>query len=231
MIKRTLIALCACTALASADDTAAPPPLNAAAQEHDDAALAAYKAKDYDTASREFEAAYKADPVPALLYGWAQSERLGGHCDRALPLYRKYVYADVSAQSLEAARANIKQCEQQVPVAPPPPEAPPPAPSPWYTDGVADALTVAGTAGAIVGIVYVVKSGNTRDSAATAPNLTTFQSRLDDATTQRRVGYTALGFGVALASVGVYLYIHHGHEQHAAIVASDGHSIFVGARF
>jgi hypothetical protein len=232
MTLRTALALCTCSALAYADDAKpAPPTLNAAAQEHDDAALAAYKDKDYASAAREFEAAYRADPVPSLLYGWAQSDRLGGHCDLALPLYRKYLYADVSAASLEAARANIKQCEAQTPEPPLPEPAPVSAPSPWYADRAGDALVAGGAVGLTIGIVYLVKSGNTADAAMKAPNLSGYDSMLSDATTERRVGYTALGFGIALAAAGTYLFVRHGSEQRAAIVATDGHSIFLGARF
>ncbi len=231
MIRRPLLALCSWSALAAADTK---PALNSSASAHNELALTAYSVKDYATAAREFEAAYKSDPVPSLLWGWAQSERLGGHCDLAIPLYQKYLYADVSPESIDAARTNIKQCQAVLPTAAPrpPQDAPPPEPPRrWYADPVADTLVVTGIAGVVVGILYVKKAGTTSDAAGTAPSLSAFESDLQSATTDRRVGYTALGVGIALAAVGTYLWVRHGHEQRAPIVATDGRSLVVGARF
>ena len=230
MIRASLFALVSYSAIASADTKHA---LNPQAAAHDQIALTAYSVKDYATAAREFEAAYNADPAPSLLYGWAQSARLGGHCAEAIPLYRKYLDANVSSESLEAARTNIAQCEQTIAAsAPPPPPPPEPHPelapakrSPWYADPVADTLVVGGATGIAVGIAFVVKSSHTQSSAGTAATLPAFQTALDDATTQRRIGYGSLIAGGVLAGAGAFLWVRH------ATVASDGRSVMVSTRF
>lgn len=229
MIARALALVCALATVASADEK-----LNAAAKEHNDAALAAYKAQHYADAAKEFEAAYLADPRPSLLWGWAQSERLDGHCDRALPLYNKYLYADVTKRSLEAARANIKQCEQQASNAPPPPPPPPPPQvmaSTWYSDPLADAVTVTGVAGMVAGVVFLAKSSGTGDAAMKAQTLDGYYAGLSEATSQRKIGYASLGIGAAVTAAGVFLLVRQGREHRGPLVASDGHSILVGARF
>ena len=231
MIRTALLCLVSWSAVAVADNNLSP---QAAA--HNELALTAYSVKDYATAAREFEAGYQVDAAPSLLYGWAQSERLGGHCAEAIPLYRKYLEANVSPQSLEAARTNIAQCEQVIaPKAPPPPPPPPEPvqqqPPPWYADPVADALAVGGIAGLAVGVTFLVKSHNTESSAGHAASLPAFQTALDDATTQKRIGYTALIAGGVLAGAGVFLWVRHGREQAAPIVATDGRSITFVARF
>jgi hypothetical protein len=217
--------------------------LNAAARRHYDAATAAYNAKDFATAARELEAAYHDDPNPKLLYAWATAERVGGHCDKAIELYRKYLYTDLTPTQADDARKKIAQCEQTLPKPvkheppPPPPSPPPPPPEAprrdyrWYADPTADALTAAGVIGTIVGVAFVVQSSNTAATAGMAPDLPTYYSRLDNATTQRRIGLTALGVGVAAGAAGVYFYIRHGREHRAAIVRSDGRSISIGVRF
>jgi len=234
MIKATLIALVSWSAVASADDK---PALNAEASAHNQIALTAFSVKDYATAAHHFEAAYKADPQPALLYGWAQSERLGGHCADAIPLYRKYLDANVSPQSLQAARTNITQCEQAIaahapkPLPAPQPEPAQPHQAAWYADPVADALAIGGVAGIAVGITFLVKSSNSESSASHAATLPAFHDALDDATTQKRIGYTSLVAGGALAAAGVFLWVRHGREHSAPIVATDGRSLVIGAWF
>jgi hypothetical protein len=234
MIKATLLALVSSSAIAWSDNK---PALNPQASAHNEIALTAFSVKDYATAAREFEAAYDADAEPALLYGWAQSARLGGHCADAIPLYRKYLDANVSPQSLEAARTNIAQCEQtlaaQAPRRPPPPPAEPAQPqqAAWYADPVADALAIGGVAGIAVGITFVVKSHTSESSASHAATLPAFHTALDDATTQKRIGYTALAIGGALAGAGVFLWVRHAREHNTRVVTTDGRSVIFAASF
>src|SRR4051812_29815200 len=89
------------------------PSKNPKANAHFHAGLDAYSKDDYATASTEFAAAYNLDPVPSLLWSWAQSERLDGHCDKALPLYKKYLDADISQTQVTATREKIGVCEKE----------------------------------------------------------------------------------------------------------------------
>jgi iron complex outermembrane receptor protein len=54
-------------------------------------AMSAYALGDFPTAAAEYEAAFKLEPDPALLYNAAQAHRVGGNARRALELYQSYL--------------------------------------------------------------------------------------------------------------------------------------------
>lgn len=200
-----------------------------------EAGLDAYAHEDYAGASREFEAAYKLDPVPALLWSWAQSERLGGRCNRALDLYKKYLYADITKKQVEATRDMIAKCqraESEQPKEEPPPSEPVDTTRRWYKDPLAGGLTAGGVAGISVGVAFLVLAGRSDDRAHEQPFLDDFKSGLDEATSRRRIGLVSLGIGAALAATGIVIYVRDKKAQERAMVVStDGQSVFVGARF
>ena len=214
---RIVIAIALTAAPAAAD------PLSPEAQNHRDAGVAAYSAKDFETASREFEAAYKVDHVPDLLYAWAQSDRLRGRCDLALPHYKQYLYSDIPTEYAEKARANIAECERQNPPPPPPrppppphrvvspplPPSPPPDDQPWYTNKLGDGLAATGAISLLVGGIYLGKSSDTASHATTAPTLLDHRAALDTATTERRVGVVSIVVGAALVGTAVYVFLDH----------------------
>lgn len=211
------------------------PSQNAEANARFQAGLDAYQHEDYAGASEAFEAAYKLDPVPALLWSWAQAERLGGHCDRALGLYKKYLYADITKTQIQATRDMIAKCEKverSRPKKRPPPREPVDTPRRWYKDPVAGGLTAGGAIGIGVGIAFLVSAGSSEDRAHQQPFLDDFKSGLDEATSRRRIGIVSLGVGAALAATGVVIYMRAKKAQdHALVVSTNGHSVFVGARF
>ncbi len=121
-------------ALGSGVAAAQGAPLKPAAKVHQEAALKAYDAKDYDTAIHEFEVAYEIDPNPALLYAAAQAYRKTNRCAEALVLYRRFVAAAKTQAQVKAGNAEIETCEALIeqhapPPAPEPAPAPPPAPA------------------------------------------------------------------------------------------------------
>jgi hypothetical protein len=239
-MRRLALLLVLWPALAVADDEPQQPDIskNPSVNEHFHAGLAAYGKQDYATASREFEAAYKLDPVPTVLYTWAQSERLGGHCDKAVPLYNKYLYADINDKQVVATREKIKLCEKQMPPPKPtPPEPPPPETQPreeaprWYKDKLGGALTAVGVIGVGIGVVYLVKASGTRADADNAMFLDDFKRGLDDATSQRRVGAVSLTIGLGLVASGIAVYVIHDKHNKKLVAGTDGRTVFIGARF
>src|SRR5687767_4468850 len=210
-MRRLALLLVLWPALAFADDEK-PPDIskNAAVNERFHAGLEAYHAGDYATASREFEAAFKMDPVPTLLFTWAQAEREGGNCDKAMPLYKKYLHSDINKKQIEATREKMKLCDGKV-SAPPPKVEPTPTPTEtqprWYENKLGGALTVAGVVGVGLGIVYFAKASGTRSDAQKAMFLDDFKSGLADATTERRVGAVSLTIGLGLIASGIAVYV------------------------
>lgn len=72
---------------ATASASAQPPPQGPTSEKakgHQAAGIAAYKAKDFTTASKEFAAAYAAERYPGFLFSWAQSDRQRGECTSAV---------------------------------------------------------------------------------------------------------------------------------------------------
>jgi hypothetical protein len=208
------------------------------ARAHFIAASKAFNAQDYKTSSPEYEAAYKLDPEVPLLMSWAQSERLGGNCPRALELYQKYLYSEINERQAEFTRQRIKECGGVVPTKAVPPPVPPPKPivvEPsyvWYKDYPADGLVGAGVIGLLVGTIYFVKANNAVGVAETTMQLTEYrQAKLDvDHDNKIDTGGMIIGGALALAGVGVYIY--HSQTQHGSMaVTTDGQTISFATRW
>lgn len=82
----SLTSLCVAGLLA-----AAPPRLQAEAQARWDHADALASEGRHDDAVKEYALAWQDLHAPAILYSWAQSERLRGHCTEAAALYERFV--------------------------------------------------------------------------------------------------------------------------------------------
>jgi hypothetical protein len=223
-----LLALCVCSH-ALADPSPASKP-------HVDAGVRAYNAGDYTSAIREFETAYGIEPDPVLLYAWAQAQRQGGHCDKAVELYRRYIDSKPTDAQVAAATTGISLCEQTSALPPPgepPPEPPPPAPqSPWYKDRLAGALVIGGAASLTIGVTFLVLSERSADAATDADARADFLSHLDDATQRRRIGFVGLGIGAALVAGGVYRYVTRGDRtKPTTTVGIASGSLVVFGRF
>jgi tetratricopeptide (TPR) repeat protein len=230
------------------------------AQVHLDAALKAYEAKDWDAAIREFEQAYALDPKPALLYATAQAYRFANRCGKAIELYRRYLTGKLTDTQIAAAKTGISLCEPKEAPAEPKPEPriepkpepriklapseplarPAPEPSiepaperrPWYTDGIGDALTAGGVVGIAVGATFLVMAGSSESAAKSAQFRDDFLRDLDDATQRKKIGWTSLGVGSALAVGGVLVYVLRDRGHHdTAVVGTDGRAIYISGAF
>ncbi|HEY5925026.1 MAG TPA: hypothetical protein VIV11_25265, partial [Kofleriaceae bacterium] len=197
-----------------------------------DAGVRAFEAKDYATASTELEAAYNLAPLSKLLFAWAQARRLGGHCDEAIPLYRRYLATKPTDQQIEAATTGMLLCERaQAPA----PIARPPVliryeVAPWYRDEIGGVLAAGGIASVAAGVTFLVLASHSEDAAAVAPTRPAFLELIDEATFRRRIGWAGVGAGSALLIGGVARYLI--HDEHARVeVAATGHSITLQARF
>jgi tetratricopeptide (TPR) repeat protein len=78
------------------------------------AAKQAFAAGDYADAAEKLEAAYLIEPVPTLLYPWAQAERSRGNCRTAIDLYRRFIDSDPGETIAAQAAENIERCEEQL---------------------------------------------------------------------------------------------------------------------
>ena len=217
--------------------------LNDRARPHFVLGYKAFNAKDYKTATAEFEIAYRLDPEVPLLFTWAQSERLGGNCKHAIELYQKYLYSDINKDQAAFTRERIHECGGAAPTptptptpvtAPPPAEPPPPveqpAPAPyvWYRDVPADVLTGAGAVSVLAGVALFIEAHGTANDASAAFYLDDHERLRADAIHQRNLGIGATIAGVVVAGAGVALYVYHGKR---AAVTTDGTSVALALRW
>jgi tetratricopeptide (TPR) repeat protein len=237
-LARSAIAAAAALTLAGSAAPARadePGPAAAAARPHVEAGVRAYEAGDFAAASREFEAAVRIDPVPAVLYAWGQSLRQGGRCTEAIAVYRRYLATNPDELQAAAATTGIALCE-----AARPPPAPAPAPAPaaplpsaagptdtprraWYHDPAGGALVIGGVAMAGIGASFFVLAERSIDRAEREPLRDRFVEQLDEATQRRRLGYAGAGLGAVLVLGGIVRYATRGDGRApVAVTASPG---------
>jgi tetratricopeptide (TPR) repeat protein len=211
--------------------------LNADARPHFVLGYKAFNAKDYKTATAEFEIAYRLDPEVPLLFTWAQSERLGGNCKHAIELYQKYLYSDINKDQAAFTRERIHECGGDPMAKPAPPSSPPPVEPPppaeperyiWYRDVPGDALAGAGAVGLLAGLVLFSEAHGTANDAAAAFYLDDHDRLRADSIRQRNYGIAATIAGAVIGGAGVALYVYHGKR---AAVTTDGRGVALALRW
>jgi tetratricopeptide repeat protein len=125
-----------------------------AAQLHYETGMAHFQLEEWDKAIDEWEAGFRAKPVPQFLYNIAQAYRLSKRPDKALAFYQKYLRMDPKAANRVEVERHINQLtrlvEQQSKAATSPPvetkpveAARPTAPPPTATTAPPPATTPA----------------------------------------------------------------------------------------
>jgi tetratricopeptide (TPR) repeat protein len=113
----------------------------ATASDHARKAQVAYDLQNWETAAKEFEAAYQADQRPEYLWSLAQVQRLRGDCRAAIRSYKAFQRAEVTANQANTAEMMVTKCEAEIAkqeameaqaraAAPPPEQDKPQEPSP-----------------------------------------------------------------------------------------------------
>jgi len=186
---------------------------------------------NFGDAARLIEKAYLIEPVPELLFPWAQAEREQGNCRAAIDLYGRLLEEIPEGRMADSARKNIELCEEEMPAeeavvpvveddpleddyAEPEPEPAPvtktddqPKVKQWYKDPAGGVLTGLGVVGVGAGAaLLIVASGNAK-GAPDAPSLADYNSQSDTALTQRNAGAGVLSVGGALLVAGVIRYV------------------------
>lgn len=207
------------------------------AQRHIDAGVAAFNAKDYDTASHEFEIAYDLVPLPKVLFGWAQARRLGDHCDEAIPLYRRYLATKPNDEQIEAATTAMLLCQRAdapdpvvVTVTRPPELVVRHELQPWYRDKVGGVLVAGGVATLSVGVTFLVLASHSEDAATRAPKRDEFLDLLDETTLRRRIGWAGVGVGAGLLAGAIARYVVHDEFVRVEVSGAD-RSVALSTRF
>ncbi|MGH1345011.1 MAG: tetratricopeptide repeat protein [Nannocystales bacterium] len=201
---------------------------------------------NFGEAAKLIEKAYLIEPVPELLFPWAQAEREQGNCRAAIDLYGRLLEEIPEGRMADSARNNIALCEQEMPaeeaVVPvveedpleeeytePEPE---PVPEPvtksddqpkvkeWYKDPAGGVLTGLGVVGVGAGAALLIVANGNGKSASDAPSLDDYHSQSDTAVTQRNAGAGVLSVGGALLVAGVIRYVLVAKKNKASATAS-----------
>ena len=88
-----------------------------------------------------------------------------------------------------------------------------------------------GRSGSRSGSRFLSKASSTERAAGSAEFREDFVRKLDDATSQRRIGAVALTAGTALAIGGIYVFVRHRHASHQIVGGIAGRSIYVAGWF
>ncbi|HEX3478526.1 MAG TPA: hypothetical protein VHT91_26070, partial [Kofleriaceae bacterium] len=86
LVLLAVLGTAAAPAQVSAQPAPAPVDKKQVARQYTDAALAAAKIGDYDTAINFYQKAYQLVPHPTLIFDIAEAQRLAGRVDLALSL-------------------------------------------------------------------------------------------------------------------------------------------------
>jgi hypothetical protein len=203
-----MIALCLLTMLA---------PSRAEIREMVTRAEAAYRAQEWDTASRAFADVYVIDPNPDYLFARAQAERFAGRCNVAVTLWDTYISVQKSPTAVQEAKALRAYCE-------PPSSGTAPAPStdrpnasspgtdggvtkkpavPWYRDPAGGVLVATGGVSTVIG-ASVLGLAVSRDRKATSADTEGgYVDEKDAARKPHTAGIVVLSVGGALLVAGV----------------------------
>ncbi len=223
---------------------------------HADAAAAAANVEDYDNAIRHLKAAYAIEPLPVLLYAWAQSERLAGNYRAAVSLYEEFLEQNPEGDIANRARVNLldarSKAQEQGPdpdpsdgttdeteddpvQEPPPPPDDEPGPSPLRDEKLAPALL--GT-GAVIAIVGGVLLGLGRSRVSNSPSAATedaYFSEIDVGRNLYYAGAATLGAGGLIMVGGAIRYAivaKRGKAPRAsAVVTPHGFGLSLAGRF
>lgn len=184
--------------------------------------------REFLLAAEKFRAAHDRAPTPAALFAWAQAERLGGNCVRAVPLYRKFLEGTPAADHSEAAQIGLRRCAESdptpapasapAPVAVAPVKAPAlvvavpqmpmpvgPRPAPVVrTDWLSAGLLTAGTVALGVGTTLVVLSVSEENAAKNATVYDDYLGRMERVRLQRPLGIGVGLLGAGVVALGLY---------------------------
>ncbi|MCC6995426.1 MAG: tetratricopeptide repeat protein [Deltaproteobacteria bacterium] len=99
---------------ASAPSAWADKKADAAARKHFEDGTTAYDLGDFETAIREYKAAYQARKEPVFLYNIAQAYRLQGNFQQASFFYKSYLRNQPEAKNRAEVEARLADLEEQL---------------------------------------------------------------------------------------------------------------------
>jgi tetratricopeptide (TPR) repeat protein len=199
----------------------------------------AFNAGDYETAIAKWNESYEISKAPELLFNIGMALELGGKCEDALAMFRRFIKLAPDSEDRPRAREFIRDLKAKCDVAAAPPETPPPgsvATDPSATETTRDerpsGLEIAGLVVAGVGVVSVAtglyfghRASSLRDEVSNAcPGASCDWSVLSSKDAEGRRAetkqYVFIGMGAtAILGGGVMYLLGRSREQPAPPIA------------
>ncbi|HEY5925040.1 MAG TPA: hypothetical protein VIV11_25335 [Kofleriaceae bacterium] len=183
---------------------------------------ALFRAKEYTSAIKAFDAGYALDPQPIFLYDKAQAQRLAGDCRAAIGTYNAFLATEPAASEASRARKNIENCAALLPPSDPEPvtdaepapfePAPPASTEPplevhresgWWSDRFGVVLITSGAIGIGVGAGFAIAARSAAEDSALATNVIEWSDAQQRWSRNRIIGGIAVGAGAAFVVGGV----------------------------
>ncbi len=202
--------------------------------------LDAYKAGDYETAITALSKALELEPSFDTEFALAQAQRLGGHCDAALPHYKALLDATTDLTTGRLIHTSMDPCVPKEPPKPPPPPPPKPAPPPppriIVREGKPNLTTLAVIGGGAIALgvsatMFYASHENRgdADAAASFSDHVKIENRADR---QRIYGIATLVAGAGLIGYGVYRWqLPSSRAEVALVPTADGAAVFARGSF
>lgn len=127
MHSRALLIAVLVTAPLAADAKPRPKTRAQSVKAHMNRAAKAHKAKKFEVALTELEAAYAIEPQPKLLFAIAQVQAKLDRCDGAIDNYEKFLASTKDKQKQAIVKQAIAACKTKIASATPAPDPTPPA--------------------------------------------------------------------------------------------------------
>jgi tetratricopeptide (TPR) repeat protein len=206
-VRRLIVGTCLLLALpAGAAPAKAEAPVASAktqARAAYEAGVVAYKAKNYDAALAQFEAAFQLDPSPVLLFNLARVHEARGATRKAIAHFERYLARVPKADDRAAVEQRLVRLRaQQQTLQPVEAEPAVPAWLGWSAVGVAVVSVAAGG-------VFLAAAADTRNEAQllgpTVPERRQYDTLHADFERQQALGWVGLGVGLAFATTGAAL--------------------------
>jgi hypothetical protein len=169
------------------------------------------RASNFEGAALAFRDSFEQSPSRSALFAWAQSERLSGHCGKAMPLYERFLKNSPPPEQQQAASIAIRRCAETpnkpVLVATAAPPSPLPAvPQPSIQDVQAEPvdkqrplwpLAATGASLVVAGAVGLVVSQFEINAAEQASSYQNYRESRDRSRIEQIIGWSAAGLGMA----------------------------------
>lgn len=207
----------------------------------------AYDDQRYDDAVTAWQKSYQLSKLPALVYNLAQAYRLGGHCEKAVDAYTRFIALDPQSPQRADAEGRLKEIQpcpaakpQPTPPAPhpqtpPPPPPPPAADNPGHGKRLAGLVLlgagiVVGAGGPYFGLQARADANDVKAACGGKCEWTAALAQKESAGKQAQtLQYAAYRAGAALVLAGALLYRSGRHaSEHAAVTVvprADGAAV------